>query len=78
MLLKNEFEEFVKSPGGLNRNISGADILKLLEIPKEFKRVQCKPINENDKKESPRGMVITLSEILEYFYNEITIIDVEV
>ena len=75
VLLKNEFEEFVKSPGGLNRNISGDDILKLLEIQKPFKRMKYNTANEDTKENKITCMVITPSEILEYFYNEVTIID---
>ena len=75
VLHKEEFESFIRSPGGLNRNISAEDGLKLLGIDKEFKRLRCDTVNEANKDFRITCTPITPEEVLEAFYGEIVITD---
>ena len=68
LLLKDEFTAFLESITWLNRHVNMKKILKLLDIPEryEFKKNRIK--SKSIKQET--GMLLTPSEILEFFYNK--------
>ena len=75
VLHKDEFESFIHSPGGLGRNISAEDGLKLLSIDKKFKRLRYDTVNEANKDFRITCTPITPEEVLEAFYGEIVTMD---
>lgn len=67
LLLKDEFTAFLESRAGLNRHINMKEILKMLDMPENYKFKKTRIKSNNPKQET--GMILTPGEILEFFYN---------